>query len=130
MSTKLPVTLSGTVTRYKGDGRRLGYPTANIDQPTDLADGVYFGFADLANYTQRPALIFIGVPTTMGDSKRRIETHILDIPDDDYYGLEIAVRVHHFHRPNQTFASVKQLLEVMKSDEAAGRAWFKTVKLA
>ncbi len=119
-----PVTLSGTVTRFQGNGRRLGYPTANLTTETDLADGVYFGFADLADWTRHPAIIFIGTPTTMGDTARRVEAHLLDITDKDYYDLPLKVSIEHFHRPNQKFASAAELIEAMQADEAAARHWF------
>jgi len=122
--TDLPAQLSGIVTRYKGNGRKLGYPTANIHVQTDLADGVYFGFADLADRLQQPALIFIGVPTTMGDTERRVEAHVLGLPDIDYYGKELSLRVEVFHRANKTFASIDELLAVMHDDEAQARTWF------
>src|SRR2546430_2613557 len=103
------VELSGTVLAYKGNGRKLGYPTANINVPTDLVDGVYFGFADLQNFKDQPALIFVGTPTTMGDTERRVEAHLLDIPDADYYGQKLTLRIVLYHRPNRTFESVAAL---------------------
>lgn len=115
---------SGKVTRFKGNGRRLGYPTANITTGTDAKDGVYFGYADLADFRGRPALIFIGVPTTMGDTERRIEVHLLDIPDKDYYDLPLAAEARKYHRSNRTFDSAEELRKVMRDDEAAARAWF------
>jgi riboflavin kinase/FMN adenylyltransferase len=120
----LPVELSGVVAQFKGNGRKLGYPTANIKIQTDLADGVYFGFADLGDYQNRPALIFVGVPTTVGDEDRRVEVHLLDVPDQDYYDQEIRVVVEHYHRPTQTFETVDKLKEVMHDDEAIARRWF------
>jgi riboflavin kinase/FMN adenylyltransferase len=121
-----PVNLQGTVTRFKGDGRRLGYPTANLTIGTDLEDGVYFGFADLTRWRQQPALIFIGTPTTMGDAGRRIEAHLLDIPDTDYYDQQLSLDIRHYHRTNQTFAGLPELLAAMKADEAAARQWLAT----
>ena len=116
--------LKGIITRFAGNGRRLGYPTANLTTATDLKDGVYFGLADLAAYANHPALIFVGTPTTMGDTTRRIEAYLLDIPDQDYYGQELRLNVQYFHRPNQTFASVDDLLVAMKADETTARQWF------
>lgn len=118
------VEISGKVTRFKGNGRKLGYPTANLTTETDLKDGVYFGFADLAEWQGRPALIFVGVPTTMGDRERRIEVHILDIPDKDYYDLKLRADIKYYHRDNKTFDSVDELLVVMHDDEAKARDWF------
>lgn len=124
MAKPLPVYLSGTVTRFKGNGRRLGYPTANIAVPTALPDGVYFGYADLDRYRHQPALIFIGVPTTLGDTDRRVEAYLLDVEDRDYYGLVLQLEVSQFHRRNRTFPSVDGLLAVMKADEQTARGWF------
>ncbi len=121
---KLPVKLDAVVRRYSGNGRKLGYPTANIDTPTTLTDGVYFGYADLDGHPNHPALIFIGVPTTMGDTKRRLEAHLLDISDKDYYGKRLKVNVCYYHRPNQKFDSIPELQTAMKADESAARNWF------
>lgn len=124
MSDLLPASLNGTVTRFKGNGRRLGYPTANTAVPTELPDGVYFGYANLSEYRHHPAIIFIGVPTTLGDTDRRVEAHLLDINDRDYYDLPLLLEVHKFHRQNRTFPSVDDLVTVMKADEQAARHWF------
>jgi FAD synthase len=120
----LPLTLTGVVKPYKGDGRRLGYPTANMPTDTSLTDGVYFGFADLGQFTKCPALIFIGTPSTMGEKVRRVEAHLLDIPDNDYYGQKMTLKLYYYHRANQKFASLEELQKAMKADEKTGRAWF------
>lgn len=119
-----PVTLIGQVTKFKGDGRRLGYPTANIRTDTNLSEGVYYGFADLASFTSHPALIFIGVPATMGEQERRVEVHVLDIPDVDYYDQVLSVRIEHFDRSNKRFKNVEELVAAMHDDEAKARSWF------
>jgi FAD synthase len=119
-----PVNLQGIVTRFKGDGRRLGYPTANLKIKTGLSDGVYFGFADLGDWTAQPTIIFIGTPTTMGETDRRVEAHLLDIPDRDYYDQNLRLEIKSFYRANKTFDNVEQLLEAMRGDEAEARRWF------
>jgi riboflavin kinase/FMN adenylyltransferase len=118
-----PVKLEGVVTRFKGDGRKLGYPTANLKIQTDLKDGVYFGHADLSDYQNHPAIIFVGTPTTMGETERRVEAHLLDIPDVDYYDKPLGLSLEYYHRPNQTFSSAEDLQKVMRADETAARAW-------
>ncbi|HEX5743885.1 MAG TPA: riboflavin kinase [Candidatus Saccharimonadales bacterium] len=118
-------TLKGTVVRFSGDGRRLGYPTANLTVDTSAKDGVYFGWADLAGYEHHPSIIFIGVPTTTGDDRRRVEAYLLGIPDKDYYGLPMALTLGEYHRGNRTFADTDELIDAMKADEAAARLWFK-----
>lgn len=116
--------LQGRVIPFSGMGRNLGYPTANIKSSTNLADGIYFGFADLETYQNHPAIIFIGKPTTLGDNVRRVEAHLLDIPDRDYYKQDIRLKVNKFHRPNQKFADKDELIATMKKDEKAARNWF------
>ena len=126
--SNLPITLHGITLPFAGNGRKIGYPTANIIVPTDLPDGVYFGFADIEDfYDKRKALIFIGTPSsaTVSDVGRRVEAHLLDIPDEDYYGLKLTVTVRQHHRGNKTFQSLQELLDVMKADETAAREWFK-----
>src|SRR5579884_2695414 len=120
-----PAKLSGQVERFKGNGRKLGYPTANIRTETGLEDGVYFGFADLAGWQDHPAVIFIGTPTTVGDSERRVEAYLLDIPDQDYYDLPLKLLIEHYHRPNQRFKDVSELQNAMNNDEEIARDWFR-----
>jgi riboflavin kinase/FMN adenylyltransferase len=124
MENDSPTILQGTVQRYKGNGRKLGYPTANIDVPTTLRDGIYFGFANLASYKHQPALIFIGTPTTLGDTLRRVEAHLLDIPNVDHYRQSLTLDIRHFHRTNQKFDTIDALVAAIHADEAAGRTWF------
>lgn len=125
-----PVLLTGEVVRFSGNGRKLGYPTANIRSTTTLAEGVYFGFAGIGHRPLTPALIFIGVPITVGDSEKRIEVHILDIPDIDYYRQQIEVSIVHFWRPNKKFANLEVLKTAMSSDEKHARMWFDPSTLA
>lgn len=122
--------LTGVVTKFKGNGRKFGYPTANLAVHTNLKDGVYFGYSDLKEFSSHPSLIFVGTPTTVGDTDRRVEVHLLDIPDEDYYGEELTVSPRHFHRQNQTFGSVDELLEIMRRDEVRARAWFENETIA
>lgn len=120
----LPAIISGTVKPFKGNGRKLGYPTANLRTDTDLKDGVYFGFGRLREYEHQPALIFIGTPETMGDTERRIEAYLLDIPDQDYYEEELSLSVEHFHRGNRKFDSIDELKAIMADDELEAAKWF------
>ncbi len=117
--------ISGKTKRFSGNGRGLGYPTANINTDVELIDGVYLGYASLGEFKDNPAMIFVGIPATVGDKVWRVEAHLLDIPDQDYYDLPISARLIHYIRPNQTFASVNKLQEQMKDDEAYARKYFK-----
>lgn len=122
--------LKGTTVSNDKNGRGLGYPTANISTKTDLKDGVYLGFASLGQFKNRPALIFIGAPITFGKTERRIEAHLLDIPDKDYYSSHLVIEVLEFIRPNKKFGSMQELRKAMKNDELKARNWFKSHTLA
>jgi FAD synthase len=130
MRANLPSRLRGVTAPFNGNGRDLGYPTANLAVATNLKDGVYFGFADMAAFKKRPALIFVGTPLTLGDRERRVEAHLLDIPNQDYYGQKLALTICHHHRANQKFHSLDELKKAMRVDEAIGRAWFDKNSLA
>ncbi len=121
----LPLEIEGMTRSYKKNGRMLGYPTANIPVDTELPDGIYFGTATLLNYKNRPSLIFLGVPHLKGDSERRLEVHILGIPDVDYYNQRLAVSIQIFHRNNKAFPSITVLQKAISEDEVQARNWFR-----
>ena len=116
--------LSGTVRPYRGDGRRLGYPTANIEIPNDTAEGTFVGWVTLRGQ-KHPATIFIGAPVTLNDPVKRAEAHILDFADEDLYGEEITMQVVHKLRDNFKFSSQAELIKHMQRDEQDARAYFK-----
>lgn len=121
----LPVKIGGMTSRFDGNGRGLGYPTANIKKSSaGLNDGVYFGYATLGDIKRKPALIFIGAPETLDNQQRRVEAYLLDIPDKDYYDQKLVLDVRYFHRPNQKFGSLNELRHAMRDDELAARRWF------
>ncbi len=99
-------------------------PTANLAVDTTARDGVYFGFADLGDFSHHPSIIFVGIPTTVGDTKRRVEAYLIDIPDVDHYDQPLKLSLERYHRSNRTFADTGELVAAMKADEAAARQWF------
>ncbi len=112
----------------KGNGRKFGYPTANIPCPTDLEEGVFIGFSTVKfneiKYDTMPSIVFIGNPETINEPGKRLETHILDIPDEDLYGAEIIVELTEKIRNNEKFTSIEKLIEQMHEDEKKARDYF------
>ena len=117
------LTISGVVTPYSGQGRKLGYPTANIPCPEDTPEGVFVGYTHL-NGKKLPSFIFVGAPETIGETLKRAETHIFDFSDKDLYGETITIEVVKKLRNNQKFDSVDKLLEQMHLDETHARNFF------
>jgi riboflavin kinase/FMN adenylyltransferase len=75
-----PYSVCGTVSRGKGLGESLGYPTANLpvdDKKLLPANGVYAGYA--CRDTERcPAVAHVGGSPTFGEAERLVEVHVLD----------------------------------------------------
>ena len=109
---------SGIVKKDQGRGKQLGFPTANLDLPQDVADGIYVG---LANNHQ--ALIFIGANITFGESARHAEAYLLDF-SGELYGQQIEVELLKKLRENKKFDSQEALIEQMKIDERIAREFF------
>lgn len=118
-----PFKLAGTVKPFSGQGRKLGYPTANIECAPDTPEGTFVGYTTLMNH-DLPSIIFIGAPVTLGETYKRAESYILDLEDKDLYGQEILIEVIHKLRDNQKFKSVDELVKQIKLDETLARTWF------
>lgn len=128
------IAISGIVKKNLGRGRKLGFPTANLDYEGDLAEGVYFGTVKIIptnpplskreKQRELMALIFIGAPRTFADERKRLEAYILDF-DQDLYGQEIEVQIQKKLRDNLKFESEAELIAQMKQDERMAREYLK-----
>ncbi len=116
--------LKGTVKKYSGRGRRLGFPTANMGVTSDVADGLYLGYTYLEE-AKLPSLIYIGANALYGEKERRVESYILDFPDRDLYNKEIEVEILEKLRDTISFASEQALVAQMKKDKTVARHFFK-----
>ena len=115
--------LAGEVKRFSGQGRKLGYPTANIEIPKTTPEGLFTGYTKLAGHNY-PSIIFVGIPITMGETIKRAESWMLDFPDRDLYGEEIEITIVKKLRENQNFGSKEKLIAQMKKDEQIARKYF------
>lgn len=108
--------LSGRVVRGAARGRRLGFPTANVEVAGVLvpADGVYAGWADFSG-VRRPAAISIGRTPTFAGDVRQVEAHLLDF-DGDLYGNTVGLHVAHRLRGQRRFETVDALVAQVRAD--------------
>lgn len=122
---ELPTTISGTVVAGAGHARRFGYPTANLDvDALDLDEGVYFGRTSYEKNKNIPSVIFYGTPYALPKiNKPRFEVHLLD-RSGNLYEKTITVKIEHFARPNQKFATDDELSQAIAADFAAARTYF------
>ena len=119
-----PYSISGHVLRGDQLGRKLGFPTANLDV-AGLAlppDGVYAGQAEV-NGATRAAVVNIGRRPTLNRPKleRLVEVHMLDF-SGDLYGSEVEFQFGRRLRGEQKFASLDALKEQIGKDVIAARA--------
>ena len=108
--------IHGRVVEGKGLGRKIGFPTANVETMQELLPpiGVYPSYVEL-NGKRYKGVANIGTcPTFCGD-KLTIEVHILDF-DRDIYGEEIAIIPKKRIREEKRFSSVSELIEQIKKD--------------
>ena len=122
-----PFRVSGKVIHGAHLGRTIGYPTANVTPPADiaqLADGIYTSEATLEDGSgPRPAMTYIGTRPTVNSGARLVETHLLDF-DGDLYGQNLDVDVWHHLRGDMTFDGLEPLIAQLKADEVATRRYF------
>ena len=124
---------SGIVKRNLGRGSEMGFPTANIEAPQDLEDGIYVGLAAVAVdqdvLMTMEALVFIGASKTFGETDRKAEIYILGLdevlkPEENLYDKEIVVETLKKLRDNKKFGSQEELVVQMKVDELEARKFF------
>lgn len=115
----LPFTVRGTVVVGFRKARAVGFPTANIalEQPIDIAEGTYLGWATTKNSKKRiPALVFYGKPLSIPEvHEARIEAHLLG-EANDIYGQTIELELVTFIRPNEKFATDALLTQAIHND--------------
>ena len=110
----------GTV--IKGDqlGRKLGYPTANLQyndhDKIRLGHGVYAVYVDIKGERKRGMLSIGNRPTLVG-SDERIEVNIFDF-DSDIYGNTVRVTVKKFLRQQEKYNSLDELVRQLGKDKA------------
>jgi riboflavin kinase/FMN adenylyltransferase len=120
-----PHAVTGTVMTGERRGRELGFPTANLACPPELAvpaDGVYAGWLTDGNGPPLPAAISIGTNPTFDENlSRRVEAYVIGRDDLDLYGHEVTVSFVARLRGMDVFDSVEALVAQMTQDVAAAQ---------
>jgi riboflavin kinase/FMN adenylyltransferase len=114
--------IEGVVQRGDARGRKLGYPTANLE----LGDyqrpkyGIYAVRVTLDDESEYPGVASLGVRPTFHPPRELLEAHLFGF-DGDLYGRAIEVGLHAFIREEKKFDDVETLVVHMREDEAAAR---------
>lgn len=109
-----PYYIKGKVVSGFHIGRKIGFPTANIDVDDDKLvpmNGVYCvkvaGMNGMMNIGYRPTLD--------NGPQRSIEVHIFDF-EDNLYGQELKIEFIKFLRPEQKFDNIEELIKQLEKD--------------
>jgi riboflavin kinase/FMN adenylyltransferase len=119
-----PYPLSGTVLKGDGRGRKLGFPTANLEPAASKkvipARGVYAVAAEVRG-EHRYGMANIGVRPTVGAGLPvMIEVHLFDY-DRDIYGETLHIAFLRRLREEKKFGSLEELTAQLHRDMEAAR---------
>ena len=112
-----PYLISGKVIQGDGQGKRLGFPTANLQLPTYKLipkEGVYIGSLTLVGKTYM-SLVSIGFKPTFDGDALHVEAYIEGF-DGDLYGKYITIYLQKFLRNQLKFQSKKELISQLEID--------------
>lgn len=110
--------ISGEVIRGISLGKKLGYPTANInfhERKLLPVDGVYSCQAEHSG-TVYDGMMFIGKNHFDPDREKSVEVNIFDF-DKEIYGDELICYPNRFIRENLKFENTDKLVEQIKKDK-------------
>jgi len=119
-----PYRLAGVVVRGRGEGTKIGVPTANLSLPSERlipGGGVYACLAYGAQLEAHPAVVNVGVRPTFGGGELAVEAHLLDF-DGDLYGQTLALDFVARLRDETAFPTVEALAAQIQEDIARARA--------
>ena len=129
-----PFELTGSVVKGLQNGRKIGFPTANIhiedEQKIIPATGVYAVTMNVRSHSYHGMMNIGWRPTiTEEKSERKIEVHLFDF-QDEIYGESCAIQVLEFVRPEHKFPNLEALKDQIQLDEATVRAYFSVSKFS
>jgi len=120
--TGRPYFIKGRVTSGTGLGRKLGYPTANLELEPGWAipaDGVYATFTHISGNVHQ-SMTSIGFRPTFGGKNKTVETYILDY-SGDLYDREVTIDVVDRLRAEKKFDSAEELKQQIFQDIVKGK---------
>jgi len=113
-----PVTVAGHVIHGETIGRRLGFPTANIDPENEILPprGIYAAWMRFGRQTGKAAA-YIGHRETFHKNKPQVlEVHLLDQDDIDLYGQFVEVNFVKYVRADRVFPDADSLQKQIRID--------------
>jgi len=123
-----PYKVSGTVVTGAARGRKLGFPTANVQYTQELLPlpGVYVVDVAAGGILRR-GVANVGFNPTFGENSLGVEVHLIDFRGD-LYGQELAVYFRDRIRDERKFKSVDELVRQIQKDVEFARGAKMTVR--
>lgn len=121
-----PYFITGVVEKGFQNGRKMGFPTANLSYQEDMTipkSGVYIGYCTVDGIRNR-AIINVGNNPTFNGTKIKIECHLLDF-NEYLYDKEIKVEFYDYLRDEIRFESKDLLQNQIKKDAETAERKFK-----
>jgi riboflavin kinase / FMN adenylyltransferase len=113
---KKSIFVTGKVIHGNGEGKTLGYPTANLELTEQLrmTYGVYAcrGHVGKNEFT---GILHFGPRVIFGETKPQFEVHIFDFTGN-VYGKMMTVEIRDFIRGTQNFPSVNEMVHQIDLD--------------
>jgi riboflavin kinase/FMN adenylyltransferase len=110
--------ISGTVIKGQQIGRKIGFPTANLEIAEDYklipSDGAYAVLVSIDN-NRYSGMMNIGIKPTIGTAARTIEVHVFNL-NENLYGKELRVQVVKQLRPEMKFKGLDELSNRLHQD--------------
>lgn len=126
-----PYTMSGEVIHGEGRGKKLNFPTANVNYPKEKAtppNGIYACWAQLGN-ERFMAATNIGLNPTFTPERKipSLEAYLLDF-ERDIYGEVMTLEFVQRLRDEIRYTTVEALIEQIHDDVSKTRAILGTIK--
>jgi riboflavin kinase / FMN adenylyltransferase len=124
-----PFYLEGVVVKGEGRGKRIGFPTANIQISPDLIiphKGVYVTRTIYKGMTYKSVTNIGSNPTFKTSEILNIETNLFDF-DSDIYGEMLEIEFFHKLRDEKKFQTVNDLIAQIKSDVVSAKEFLETL---
>ena len=122
-----PYFIEGRVATGRKLGRKMGFPTVNVDPANELfpGGGVYITTTRFESFSRSfESVTNIGVrPTLYENYATTIESHILDF-DSNVYGDTVRLYFHELLRREQRFRSALELTNQIRHDIERSRRYF------
>ena len=108
-------TISGKVVRGDGYGRKLGFPTINLEPDENTEEfppaGIYAGTVILEDEEYRAGIAV----SSNTNNQNKIDAHLLGY-DGDAYGKKAIFKINKFLREYKKFDTKEELISQIKKD--------------